>query len=297
MNRLGRWVREPLLHFLALGAVLFAGHRWVAPPALTTRIVLSASVIRGLRQEHLRRNGSAPTPDEEAALIRRYVDNEILYREAVVQGLDRGDIIVRRRLVQKMEFVLEGAEPLPEPTDADLEAYLNTHAERYAVAARATLTHVFASADRYGADAAQVAKEFRAQVLAGADPSGLGDPFLRGRDFAQRTERDLAGIFGAAFGAQVMSLPVGPWSEPLRSSYGFHIVRVGERTEGRLPRLDEVRSAVLGDWQEEQRAQAQRAALARLRQRYEIRFEDSGKTAQASEFPLVQRADETKGMR
>jgi peptidyl-prolyl cis-trans isomerase C len=259
-----------VLHFIVLGAAVFALHRAVAPPVPGKRIVLSESVIRGLRQDHLRRYGTLPTPVEEAALIQRFIDDEILYREALALGLDRGDIIVRRRLVQKMEFLTEDMEPIPEPRDAELQAYLDTHADRYAVADRVAMTHVFAANDGHPEDVSVRAARLHEQLAAGADPSRLGDPFLRGRDFPLHSERELAGIFGAAFAARVMSLPVGSWSEPIRSSYGLHLVRVTQRYAGHHPNLNDVRTAVRHDWQEERRAEANRDALARLRQRYEI---------------------------
>jgi hypothetical protein len=283
VNRIRRWLKEPLLHFLLLGAAVFALHRWVAPTPLDTHIVLSESVLHGLRQDHLRRNGALPTGGEETALIQRYIDNEVLYREALALGLDRGDIIVRRRLVQKMEFLTEGLDPIPEPTDDALQAYLDAHAERYAVLDRVTLTHVFAGADRHGPAAPQLVAQWREQLGAGADPSTLGDPFLRGRDFAAVTERDLGGIFGSGFAAQVLTLPVGTWSAPIASSYGVHTVCVIAHTAGRRPALAEVHEAVRRDWYDEHRADANRAALARLRQRYDIRIEAPSGTAQASE--------------
>jgi peptidyl-prolyl cis-trans isomerase C len=271
-----RWLREPLVHFVLLGSLVFAVHQWLAPPRPTNRIVISDAVLRGLRQEHLRRTGALPSAAEEAALIQRFADNEMLYREAVAEGLDRGDLIVRRRLVQKMEFVLEAEDPIPEPSDAELQAYLDAHAERYAIAARVAMTQVFVSTDQHGADAERLAGALRTQLLAGADPATLGDPFLRGRDFTMRSERDLAGIFGAPFAAQVMGLHTDSWSAPLRSSYGLHLVRVTQRSPARQPTLQEVRSAVLQDWEDEHRTAANAQALARLRQRYEISVEGAG---------------------
>src|SRR5262249_4884420 len=153
-----------------------------------------------------------------------YIDNEVLYREALELGLDRGDIIVRRRLVQKMEFLTEGLDPVPEPTDTELQAYLDAHAEHYLQPDRVTLTHVFASNDRHGAATATLAEQWGEQLRAGADPATLGDPFLRGRELAAVSERDLAGILGNAFAAHVMQLPVGTWSAPIASSYGLHLV-------------------------------------------------------------------------
>jgi peptidyl-prolyl cis-trans isomerase C len=296
VRHLRRWLKEPLLHFVVLGAALFALHRWVVPPPLGRQIILSEPVIHGLRQDYLRRNGALPTAGEEAALIQRYIDNEVLYREALALGLDRGDIIVRRRLVQKMEFLTEGTDPIPQPTDAELQAYLDAHAEHYVVDDRVTLTHVFARTDRHGAAAAQLADRWHAQLLAGADPTTLGDPFLRGRDFTAITERELAGIFGAAFAAQIMRLPVGSWSAALLSSYGVHLVRVSAHTPGHHPALAEVRDAVSRDWHDERRADATRAALARLRQRYDIRIAGQDGTAQASEVPPATQSRHTKGV-
>jgi peptidyl-prolyl cis-trans isomerase C len=198
---------------------------------------------------------------------------------------------VRRRLVQKMEFLTEGLEPLPEPSDAELQGYLDAHAERYAVDDRVALTHVFAATERHGAAAAQLAGEWREQLQAGADPSTLGDPFLRGREFTAVTERELAGIFGGAFAAQVMRLPVGEWSAPVASSFGMHVVRVEAHVAGHHPALAEVRTAVTRDWHDERRAAADRAALVRLRQRYDIRIDGQAGTAQASEIPAAPQPD------
>jgi len=272
MRRLGRWMKEPLLHFIVLGAALVAMQRWLAPP-LPRQIVLSEPVIRGLRQDYLRRNGALPTPEEEAALLQHFIDDEVQYREALALGLDRGDIIVRRRLVQKMEFLTEDVEPIPEPTDTQLRGYLDAHAERYAQRERVALTHVFISTDRHGNESPALARALRDALTNGADPSRLGDPFLRGRDIALSTEQELAAIFGPGFAARVIALPSGVWSEPLPSSYGLHLVRVSSRTAGRRPDLSEVRTAVRRDWREEQRSVANRAAIERLRRQYDIHIE------------------------
>lgn len=273
MRIIRRALHEPLVHFLILGAVVCGIHRAVAPPVPTHRIVLSDAAIYGLRQEYVRRNGLPPTEQEEAALIQRYIDDEVLYREALAQGFERGDIIVRRRLIQKMEFALQEFEPLPEPPDTELQAYLEAHADRYAVPERVALTQVFVSTDRHPQDASQRAAALRGQLLAGADPATLGDPFLRGQQVPLQAAAQLASTFGTQFAAQVMTLPPGNWSEPLRSSYGLHLVRVTERAAAVRPTLASVRANVLRDWQEERRSQMDRAAIERLRQRYEIHID------------------------
>jgi hypothetical protein len=270
---LRRIVREPLIHFVLLGCGVFWLYGRVAPRDATHTIELSARDIGALRQDQRRRLGTEPTPADDAALIERYVDDEVLYREALVMGLDRGDIIVRRRLLQKMEFLLEGLHPIPEPRDAELQAYLAAHADRYRAPARIDLTHVFISRDRHGDGADGVASALRQQLVAGGDPAALGDPFLRGRELRAQSEQDLAGTFGPAFARAAADLPLGDWSQPVTSSYGLHLVRVTRRTPSELPALARIRAAVQQDWAEERRRETLQAAVAELRKKYAVRVE------------------------
>jgi hypothetical protein len=242
-------------------------------------IELSAADVDALRLDQRRRVGTEPTPAEDAAIVDRYVDDEVVYREALAMGLDRGDIIVRRRLLQKMEFLLEGLHPIPEPTDAELQAYLAGHADHYRTPARIGLVHVFVSRDRHGADADAVAAGLRDRLEAGADPATLGDPFLRGRELRAQSEQDLSGIFGPAFARAAVELPLHTWSRPVTSSYGLHLVRVSERVPAEVPELARIRAAVRQDWAEERRRETQRAALAELRRKYTVRVERAPATA------------------
>jgi hypothetical protein len=268
-----RWLGEPLLHFAVLGAALFALHAAVAPAPWSSRIVVTTAVQRGFQQEHLRRHGRLPTAEEARALVERYVDNEVMLREALALGLDRGDIIVRRRLVQKMEFLNEGIDPAAPPTDAALQAFLDEHADRYQLASRLSLEHVFVSTAAHAHDAAAVAADLRVRLEAGEDPARLGDPFLRGRILKAQSEDELAGVFGPSFAREAFALAADGWSGPIASSYGQHLVRVFDRTGGRRATVDEMRRELVRDWEEEQRARAARTALARLRERYDVRIE------------------------
>jgi hypothetical protein len=162
---------------------------------------------------------------------------------------------------------------LRRPTDADLEAFLARHAERYVLASRMSLEHVFVSRKTHPDDAAVVAGELRERIAAGEDPARLGDPFLRGRVLRAQTDGELAGVFGPEFARAVAALPLEEWAGPIPSSFGLHLVRVGERSGGRRATVAEVRRELVRDWEEEQRAHAGRAALAQLRQRFAVRIE------------------------
>jgi hypothetical protein len=270
---LRRLLREPLLHVVVLGALLFALHRSVAPPSADEEVVVPPDALAGMREEFRRRTNRMPSATDEQAMLERWVDDEVLVREALALGLDRGDPIVRRRLIQKMEYLIENTEPVQAPTDAELQTYLAANAARYATPARLSFTHVFVSAQRAGAGAADEAAALQTQLEGGADPAALGDPFLRGREMRQHTQAEIAAMFGAPFAAEVARLPEGSWSAPIRSTFGLHLVRVSERHAGAEPVLAAVRAQVERDWRDDRRRLLDREARARLRARYHVRVE------------------------
>jgi len=259
--------REPLLHFVVLGAALFALHARVAPPP-AERIEVAPAFVAGLRAEQAERTGQPPSDDELRGLVERHVDEEVLYREAIALGLDRGDVIVRRRLVQKMELLARAA--IREPTDAELGEHLTAQAERYRGAETVSFEHVFVSRDRYGAAAAAKAGELLRALRAGADPKVVGDPFVAGASFARRTRGDLDAGFGGVFAEAMFAAPIAQWSGPVASSYGLHLVRIGAHEAGRAPDLAAVRARVREDFLSERREGAVRAEIQRLRGRYHV---------------------------
>jgi hypothetical protein len=263
--------REPLVWFGLLGGLLvLADAAWRAPEP--SAVTVSPSVRRSLREEHGRRFGSPPTPDEEAALIRTYVDQEVLYREARRLGLDEADVIVRRRLVQKMEFLLEADEAIREPTDAELRAHLERYPQRFGGAERFSFSHVFADRTRRGASAEATAQAWLGALRAGADAASLGDAFVHGRAFRHQSSARLATAFGPGFPAQLAQAPPNTWWGPVLSSYGAHLVRVSAHVPASVPTLASVRTRVRADRLQELRAHARDAALARLRARYAVRI-------------------------
>jgi hypothetical protein len=228
--------------------------------------------IEGLRQEHLRQTGSLPTPNQESNLIERFIEDEVLVREAIKMGMDQGDPIVRRRLIQKMEFLLEDFYAKGEPTDVEVQEYFEHHKGRFVEPARVSLTHVFLGRGHSEDHLDAIVKSLLDKLSTGTDPSTLGDPFLLGPRFQQRTQEELAQAFGSSFAEAVIRLHEGVWSGPVESSYGVHLVRIDSKTEARQQRLDEVRPAVLKELKAERREQAKRSEIRRLRDRYDIKL-------------------------
>ena len=276
MTTLQKILREPLLHFLVLGAGLFLLFGLIGGPAeqRPNRIVVSAAKVENLAGLFERTWRRPPTQAELDGLIADHVKEEILYREALALGLETDDIVIRRRLRQKMEFVGEDVAPPAEPTEAELQAFLDEHAERFRKPARLSFAQVYLSPDRRGEDAWGDAERLLVTLDAGtSDPAASGDPFLLEQDYRDLAAHDVERLFGEAFAARVAELPVGRWSGPVESGYGLHLVLVRERTPARLPDLAEVRDAVANEWRAARREEANRAFYDGLRANYEVTVE------------------------
>ena len=271
-GRTPKRLRDPLVVFLLLGAGVFALDHWMETGGETRRVVeVTEAQVGRLHARWAAQWGRPPTGPELRALIDEAVNEEILYREAQRLGIDREDAIVRRRLAQKLTFLLEDAGDRAAVPAAEVEDYYARHAERYRRPTRTSFDHVFLSADRR-TDPAGDAAALLPRVGAGDDWKRLGDPFMLARTFADRTDDEIAGLFGAGFADAVSALPAGDWRGPVESTYGMHLVRVGRRSASRSPALAEVRDRVVADLRGERRREQGRAAYRALREDYEVRL-------------------------
>ncbi len=273
--------RSPLVVFLLLGASVFAVDRWLDDAGAGRVVTVTEEQLGAIRERWAAQWGRPPTGRELEGLIDEAVREEILYREAQRRGLDRGDAIIRRRLAQKMTFLLEDSAAAPSTGTAatgDIETYYADHAERYREPRRTTFRHVFLSRERRGdpaRDAAALLRELRA---GGSAWRQLGDAFPLLREYAGRTDQEIAELFGGGFAMALPALAAGTWQGPVESAHGLHLVEVIGRAEPRLPALDEVRERVAEDLLESRRRDRHEAALQTLRERYEIRMPDSVET-------------------
>lgn len=319
-----RWMRRPVIRFVAVGIACFAASRWWSPNAGTLaprgEVVISAAQIAQLQAEYVRDTGLPLSPAATAALVQRAIDDELLYREALRRGLhlddrsiewqlaermqflagtdddpmgaerthlaraafeiglDQGDAIIRRMLVEKMRLLAaHHAVPAAAPADADIEAYLREHADAYRQPERYTFWHVFLRRDDRPAtverDAAALLDTLRQTDAAPADAARRGDAFAVGAYVVAQPAERLRATFGPAFAAALGESVAGRWLGPLASPYGLHLVWLQERAAGQLPPLDQVRSRIIRRLRAEHRTAAVREFTARLGHLYTVRVE------------------------
>jgi parvulin-like peptidyl-prolyl isomerase len=262
---------EPMLHFLLIGIALFAAYQWMAPvDSDGRRIVITQGVVDDLVTQHVAAKGREPSSTELNHLIESYVHDEILYREGVKLGLERDDIVVKRRVRQKIEVIAEEDASTRAPTDADLSAYLAANQARFAQPAILTFEQVFLGASTSGPEVVKAVAVTRAGLRNGTNLEELGKPTLLPLRLTETPADLVARDFGAAFAAALEKVPVGEWAGPIDSSFGAHYVRVSERTPAVAPQLAAVRDHVVREWENERRQRARNDAYARMRGEYEV---------------------------
>ena len=270
-------LREPLLHFLLLGSLLFALDTWLRPAPIADsggEIVVSEGRIRNLAEGFRRTWQRPPTGAELDGLIQDHIREEVLYREALALGLDQDDTIIRRRLRQKMEFVSDDAAALGTPSDQELGDWLAAHPDAFRVEPRVSFVQVYLDPNRHGdrlqADAKRLLDELNA-----ADPStrplrqGDGLLLLEPR-YVDVPQGEVARLFGTDFARVLFEQPVGRWVGPIDSGYGSHLVRLESKTAGGVARLEDVRPLVERDWANARRKELGEAFYEQLRSKYRV---------------------------
>jgi peptidyl-prolyl cis-trans isomerase C len=275
LTRWRRWLREPLLHFLLVGAVLFAAYRALHPAAengeQSKRIVLTADDVIQMSVAWLVQGRPAPTPVQMENLVQAKIREEILYRQALALGLDKDDTIVKRRLAQKMEFLAEDVSMLAEPSTQDLRAWFERNTARFALPPRVSFRHLYFSPDRRGEQAKEVATKALG-MLAGkpSDAAALADPFMFQNVYVDRSFDQVATLFGPNFARELLQLTPGSWQGPIESGYGWHLIHVESSEPSRMPSFEEIEPDVKAEWVVDERAQAKRRAYEAMRARYEV---------------------------
>ncbi len=271
-------VREPLVHFLVLGAGIFAAYSLMSKPTggEPGKIIITQGQLASIAESFALTRQRPPTREEWEGLVRARVREEVYYREALATGLDKDDTIIRRRLLQKMEFVTNDlAAPAP-PTDADLNAYLQTHPDKFRVEQRFTFRQLYLNPRKHGENLSRDVAQLLAalnQTDGGANVSAQGDPFVLDSRFEALPAGEVRKLFGETFATTVGGLSLGEWHGPVESAYGVHLVFVSERSEGRAAALSEVREAVEREWTNGKRQEANEKGYAEMLKRYSVTIE------------------------
>lgn len=275
MNRI---FKEPLLHFLLIGAAFFllfglvndeeSGENTIIINEQDVAEIVSKFEVQWKRQ---------PTVDELTAILEKRIQEEIFYQEALKMNLDHNDEIIKRRLAQKMQFLSNDVSSMVPPSEDELKAFYKDHLERYIQEASYTFTQIYFSPDLredWRSDAAQAMEQ-----LANApekDGEGKGDPIALPTRFESTTEFHVRRQMGATFTAAIAELETGKWQGPVESGYGAHLVYIDERIEAAPASFEMVQSQVIEDYNYEKEQQVQEAIYEEFKKDYEIDIDIQG---------------------
>jgi hypothetical protein len=274
MGRLKALIKEPLFHFLLIGAVLFTafGLKQDGTDEATNRILVNAGQIDQLSAQFKGTRLRPPTDTELAGLIEGFVRDEVYYREARAMGLDQDDPVVRQRMRLKLEFLLEDLATQVTPDDAQLTEFMLSQPDRFRKEPRLSFTQVYLNPDKRP-DLAADAVEILGRLNSGASPEAEGDRTLVEPEYALTPQYEIRRVFGENFAQQIVVLEPGNWTGPLISGYGGHLVRITAKQPGRFPDLSEIRRQVEREYLVEHRRELKNTTYRKLREGYEIAIE------------------------
>ena len=274
------------MHFLALGALVFFLFHLTTDRGETQdgKIVVTRGKVEQLVTGFSRTWQRLPTQEELDGLVEDSIREEVLYREALAMGLDKDDTIVRRRMRQKLEFLTEDTAAAAPSTDADLQGWLDKHPDKFRVEPTLAFSQVYLNATHAGDNASAAASKVLAQLDSAGESvaaAELGDTTMLPHQFPLSRDDEIASVFGDEFARRVAQLEGGRWIGPIQSGYGWHIVYVSERTEGRPKPLSEVRDAVQRDWLAARRKEIIDATYSKMREKYAVIVEGLAPQADA----------------
>ncbi|GGO85798.1 hypothetical protein GCM10011348_35180 [Marinobacterium nitratireducens] len=271
-----RWWREPLLHFFIIGVLLFPLFDWLGDIRAQDRILVTRERIDNLSSVFARTWQRQPTRQELDGLIDDYVREEIAAREARARGLDQDDVVIRRRLRQKLEFLVTDSVTSVPPTEQQLQDWLSAHPDPFRSDPEYAFRQVFLDPNKHAGTLERDAERLLQRLRAAGgkvDIRNIGDSLMVPRDIERMSVGEIGRVFGERFAQQVIRLQPETWSGPLLSGYGVHLVYLLDRRTGAVPPLSEIRPQVEARFLEQRRQQALDNLYQSLRQRYPVTIE------------------------
>lgn len=279
--RIGIMAREPFFQFLLPGLLIWCGVEYWRGRENQYVIHVGPAERQRIAGAYAQQFGQTPTPEQLQSLLDRYVREEIYLREGLALGLDKDDEIVRRRIVQKYEFLQTDLAVAEAPNDEILRRWFEHNKERYLTPVRVAFGHVYFSPDRDGEQAAKVrAGEALKNLRAANDLRAprLGDAFPGPAELGALSKTEASRLFGESeLSEKLFDLPEGQWSGPYRSGYGWHLVRITGRLPAEFSPLENVRERVLSDYTDEQRRLSNTREFEKLRTKYTIHYDGTGR--------------------
>lgn len=264
-------LREPLVHFLLIGMLLFLLYGRVASEGSDSRrIEVSAARIEDLSRQYQKVWSREPSAQELNALVQAYVHDEVLYREGLAMGLDGDDPVIKRRVRQKLEVMSEESGNQQAPSDTELSAYLDKHADKFRQAPIVSFEQVFFSGEGTVAEVERQSREAVAALNQGADPAGIGQATMLPARVADMPLDLVAREFGEEFAKKLGALPLRIWQGPVASGFGAHVVRITARRPAELPPLASIRPQVLREWENDRRGRNRAQAYQGMLKNYEV---------------------------
>jgi peptidyl-prolyl cis-trans isomerase C len=273
-----RWFREPLLHFLLIGAALFAIYYYINRGRIgiepSKQIIVSLDDLRVMETYFESQWHRPPTPAEFQAMVEDKIREEVLYREGLAMGLDKDDTIVKRRMAQKMQFLAEDVAAAHEPSTDELKAWFDKNSQKFALPSRYSFRHLYFSPDKRGkkaqGDAADALARIAGQPENSSFAASVGDRFMFQDYYGDRTPSAIAKEFGPQFAVALEKLKPGSWQGPVESGYGWHLVFVDTVIPGRIAAFEEIEPDVKIAWLGEQKSAAWQKAYAEMRAKYSV---------------------------
>lgn len=270
------WLREPLIHFVVLGAGLFLAHGLWAKHVQKAdyTIAISAAEIERQAAIFATENQRQPTDEDIQSLLFAHVEEQVLMREAERLGLGEDDTIIRRRLAQKMRFMIEDSAPPELPSDADLEDWFDDHKDEFIVPEKRGFSHIYLSPGQHS-DIESDGQKILENVT-DENWQTLGDPFIEQSSYGLMDKLSVSRKFGRSFAVSLFDLePTADWQGPIESSFGLHVVRVDTQNEERQPSFDEARADIEARWLDQASRQGNHDRLEALLKQYKIEVEDT----------------------
>jgi len=262
-------LREPLVHFIVAAGLMFLANGIVGSGAPEREVIRVTTLdLERMAAVYAGEADATPAPEDLQAMVLDHVETAALANEARRLGLDEGDVVVQRRLAQKMRFMVDDLATPDAPADATLRAWFEANPERFSIPARYSFEHIYLREP----DGGRVT-QMRSDLAAGADWQRLGDAFMLQRAYAELPRREIARLFGAEFAQAIADAPIKEWSGPASSAFGIHLIRVTESGTAQAPDFEMIRARIEEDWRISERRRLNAEAVADIIAKYDVDIE------------------------